>query len=1075
MLAPSDGGLIIYQAYDNLYAMTEHVTALQEQNGRFRAENEKVKQHYKELYDSIKITHAKTIENTTSLLTKNKKLKAQLKGKMKCVTMNVVKPKVLAPGMYAIDVEPIPPHNRNNREVHLEYLKHLKESVEIVREIVEEARIQKPLDNALESAYLYSKRYQELLEYVIGTCQKEFSKREKKQKVQKTNVPVIPSTRVNSSTEASGSKPRSNTKNNRILPAKSDNKKKVEAHPSNNKYNLKQKNQVDSSISSKRTVINLNSTSITELSKDGIVKRLNRTLVKAARTMLIFSKAPMFLWAEAVAIACYTQNRSLIHTRHNKTPYELVHDKKHDVTFLRIFGALCYPTNDSEDLGKLKAKANIKIFVGYAPNRKGYRIYNKRTRQIMETIHMQFDELTKHMALVHISSGPEPILLTPGQISLGLVPNPVSAAPYVSPTNKDLEILLQPMFDEYFEPPRVERPVPSALAVQVPVVLASTPSSTTIDQDASSTSYLSSSSEVQAPISHQGVAAGPTIKDNPFSYAEDDPFVNVCALEPSSEESSSGDVNSAKSHHVIQPHDHLRKWIKDHPIDNVIGDPSHPVSTRKQLATDALWCFYHSVLSKVKPKNFKTVLVPRPDSVMIIALKWIYKVKLDEYGDVLKNKVRLVAKGCRQEEGIDFEESFATVARIEAIRIFIANAASKNMTIYQMDVKTTFLNGELKEKVYVCQPEGFVDLDHPTHVYRLKKALYSLKQAPRAWYDTLSRFLLDNKFSKGVVDPLLFTRKIGKHILLIQIYVDDIIFASTNPNACDIFSKEMSIFINQSKYALEILKKYGMDSCDPVDTPMVDRSNLDEDPLGILVDQTLYLLYACVLEVLSLSAATSITKRAVRISSPATWNEEYDSENSQTSSGRRGSVKDDLHNTNFFSAFTASADVPSIYIQQFYNTLTMDTKSGELDEVFKMAIPKDLITDVFCNSYYYQKYLDIVACKPCQATIVTDEEGGKKKKTPPAEANCSYSGYIYWDPRANSGYVIPNVVRDTPSPADAETGADTEKSTSKVDTEIFNDDEEYGEEVSHTMALEEITVELHEGQAGSDPGKTPES
>ncbi|GKF45720.1 retrovirus-related pol polyprotein from transposon TNT 1-94, partial [Tanacetum coccineum] len=125
-------------------------------------------------------------------------------------------------------------------------------------------------------------------------------------------------------------------------------------------------------------------------------------------------------------------------------------------------------------------------------------------------------------------------------------------------------------------------------------------------------------------------------------------------------------------------------------------------------------------------------LVPQPDCVMIIAPKWIYKVKLDEYGDVLKNKARLVAKGYRQKEGIDFEESFAPVARIKAIQIFIANAASKNITIYQMDVKTAFLNDELNEEVYVSQPEGFVDPDHLTHVYRLKKALYGLKQAPRA-------------------------------------------------------------------------------------------------------------------------------------------------------------------------------------------------------------------------------------------------------------------------------------------------------------------------------------------------------
>ncbi|GJU92425.1 retrovirus-related pol polyprotein from transposon TNT 1-94 [Tanacetum coccineum] len=199
----------------------------------------------------------------------------------------------------------------------------------------------------------------------------------------------------------------------------------------------------------------------------------------------------------------------------------------------------------------------------------------------------------------------------------------------------------------------------------------------------------------------------------------------------------------------------------------------------------------------VNNNPFVNVFAPEPSSeasssgdvCLVESTHWIYKVKLDEYGDVLKNKERLVAKGYRQEEGIDFEESFAPVARIEAIRIFIANATSKNMTIYQMDVKTAFLNGELKEEVYVCQPEGFIDPDHPTHVYRLKKALYGLKQAPRAWYDTLSRFLLDNKFSKGAVDPTLFTQKTGKHILLVQIYVDDIIFASTT---CDIFSNEMS-------------------------------------------------------------------------------------------------------------------------------------------------------------------------------------------------------------------------------------------------------------------------------------------
>ncbi|GJX23542.1 retrovirus-related pol polyprotein from transposon TNT 1-94 [Tanacetum coccineum] len=294
--------------------------------------------------------------------------------------------------------------------------------------------------------------------------------------------------------------------------------------------------------------------------QNGVVERQNRTLVEASWTMLIFSKAPMFLWAEDVATACYTQNRSLIHTLHNKTLYELVHDKKPDLTFFRVFGALSYPTNDSEDLGKLQPTADIGIFVGYAPSRKGYRIYNKRTRRIMETIHVQFDELSEPMAPVQLSTGPAPMFLTPGQISSGLVPNPVPAAPYVPPTNKELEILFQPMFDEYLEPPRVERPVSPAPAVPVPVNSAGTPSSTTIDQDAPSPSHSPSSSALQSPSSHQGVAAGSTIiEDNPFAHADNDPFVNVFAPEPSSEASSSGDTSSAESTYVTQPHHHLGK------------------------------------------------------------------------------------------------------------------------------------------------------------------------------------------------------------------------------------------------------------------------------------------------------------------------------------------------------------------------------------------------------------------------------------------------------------------------------------------------------------------------------------
>nr|GEX97584.1 integrase, catalytic region, zinc finger, CCHC-type, peptidase aspartic, catalytic [Tanacetum cinerariifolium] len=682
-----------------------------------------------------------------------KKLNASIQGKDNAIRKlrtqisqlqetHSVTPKVFAPGMYAIDVEPIPLRIRNNMEVHLDYLKHLKESVATLREIVEEAKVERPLDRSVASACLYTKHSQELLEYVIVTY---------------------------SCIDASGSNPRSNTKKNKISPAKSVNKKAVEDHSRTNKSYLQNLNCVDSSISSKRTVINSNSdyvcqtcnkclistnhdmcvikhlnsvnalssaksvvrkvkqvwkpkhvkqvwkatgtmlitvgyqwkptrriftlreqcplTSFTHpkvvpdkqqenvstsksviiensshtsqkpltrqfcdsdlevafrkhscyvrdsdgvelikgsrgsnlytilvkdmmksspiclLSKasktkswlwhhrlnhlnfgtindlarkdlvrglprlkfekahlcsavgifhqksiprtpqqNGVVERRNCTLVEAARIMLIFSKASMFLSAEAIATACYTQNCSLIYTRHNKTLYELVHNKKPDFTFFRIFGALCYPTNDSEDLGKLQPTADIGIFVGYAPSR----------------------------------NGPAPTFLTPGQISSGLVPNLTG----LSCSN-------------------------SFSSCQ----LSGTPSSTAIDQDAPSPSHSLSSLALQSQCLHQGVAAESTLMDeNPFVPVDNDPFINIFALEPTSAASSSVDASSANSTYVTQTLHHLKKWSKDHPIDNVISNPSRPVFTRKQLATDALWCLYNSVLSKVEPKNFKSAI-----------------------------------------------------------------------------------------------------------------------------------------------------------------------------------------------------------------------------------------------------------------------------------------------------------------------------------------------------------------------------------------------------------------------------------------------------------------------------------
>ncbi|GJV40305.1 retrovirus-related pol polyprotein from transposon TNT 1-94 [Tanacetum coccineum] len=248
-----------------------------------------------------------------------------------------------------------------------------------------------------------------------------------------------------------------------------------------------------------------------------------------------------------------------------------------------------------------------------------------------------------------------------------------------------------------------------------------------------------------------------------------------------------------------------------------------------------------------------------------MAIQELFKNKLDEENTIIRNKTRLVVRGYHQGEGIDFEETFAPVARMEAIRIFLAYDAHKSFIVFQMDVKTAFLHGSLKEDVCVCQPEGFIDADHPSHVYKLKKALYGLKQAPRAWYDELSKFLLQNQFFKGTIDLTLFIRCFDDEILVVQIYVDDIIFGSTNPRYTQLFADlmkscfkmsmmgEMSfflglqvnqsprgIFINQSNYVLEILKKDEMETCDLVGTPIEIKHKLDLDQNETLVDATKY-------------------------------------------------------------------------------------------------------------------------------------------------------------------------------------------------------------------------------------------
>nr|GEU74473.1 hypothetical protein [Tanacetum cinerariifolium] len=1017
----------------------------------------------------------------------------------------------------------------NNRDAHLDYLRHLKEIVKTIRDIVEKAKVVRPLDRSIVSACHYTKHSQELLEYAIGTCPQGSQQRakylahipltRKKQvtvanpsdksysnthkhvvtvKTQKTNVPVPPSTGVNSYPNASGLQPKSNTKTNRISPAKGVNKLPVEDQPRTNKSHLRTSNRVDSSSCLKRAVINSNSDSTCQTCKkcltssnhdmcvdtylksavappsirhncnvirkldsrmttsvlswvkeimwlvtvssprkhtcyvrdtDGVerikgsrgynlytisvedmiksspicllskasknkswlwhqhlnhlnfgiindltrkdlvrglprlkfekdhlcsacqigkskkhthkpktentdlevlntlhmdlcgsmrvqtingkkyilviiddysrtpqqnsvVKRQNRTLVEAARTMMIFSKTLMFLWVEAVATACYTQNRSLIYTRHHRTPYELVHNKKHDLTFFKVFGAICYPTNDNEDLGKLQPTADIGIFVGYAPSRKGYRIYNKRTRRIMETIHTdKFRPRTK--------SG--------------------SCNSLCTPTNNELKILFQPMFKEYLEPPRAERPVPPAQAVQAPVNSASTPSSTTINKDAPSLSISSSSSALQSYSLYQGISAEPSyMKDHIVAPVENNPFVNVFAPEPHFEASLSGDISSTKSPYVSQKLHHLNKWSKDYPLDNVIGNPSRPIHEFDRLQ---VW-----------------ELVPQPDCVMIIVLKWIYKVKLDEYDDVLKNKAQLVAKGYRQEEVIDFEESFAPIARIEAIRIFIANAASRNMTIYQMDVKTTFLNGELKEKVYVSQSEGFVDPDHLTHVYRLKKALYGLKQAPRACWS--SKKQKSTAISTTKVEYIAMSGCCAQ-ILWMRSQLTDYSFDFNKiPLYCDNRSAIALCYNNVQHSMSKYIDIHHHFIREQVERGVVELYFVTTDyQLADIFTKALpRQWFEFILPHLDTMADVNAPSgQAPAIAPPVHTDDQIlprirwvpigkincylDLEKSQSNPIYKIAV-DLLKHTNFFSAFTASSTIPSIYIQQFWDTIT---------------------------------------------------------------------------------------------------------------------------------------------------------
>nr|GEW75332.1 hypothetical protein [Tanacetum cinerariifolium] len=554
--------------------------------------------------------------------------------------------------------------------------------------------------------------------------------------------------------------------------------------------------------------------------QNGVVERRNRTLVKAARTMLSAAKVPLFFWAEAIA-----------------TTFK----------FINIFGSLCNIVRDGENLDKIKEKGDACIFVGYSTQSRAYRVFNKRTRVIVETIHVNFYELPQ-MASDHVSSDPGPQCRRTALEHDSLSPGPqcqenVTQEDRIVTMSNELDLLFSLMFDELlngsFKVVSKSSTVSNADAPNQRQQQHTTPLNNQTTPDPT----CQVSTQAPTVTSTENINQAEMIVEN--AQVENDEFINIfCTPVQDRREISSRHVDSSNMHTFYQHHPSEHRWTKDHLLEQVIRNPSQSVRTRRQLESNAEMCMFALTMSRTEPKNIKEAmadsawiesmqeelhqfdrldvweLVDRPLCKNVINMKWLWKNKRkrDEENTVIRNKSRLVAKGYAQKEGIDFEESFAQVARLEAVRLFIAYTAHKSFTVYQMDVKTTFLYGPLKEEVYVNQPDGFVDPYHPNKVYHLKNALYGLKQAPRAWNLKLSKQfekLMHNKFEMFMMGELKF-------FLGIQIH-----------------QSPRSIFINQAKYAQEILIKHGMTSCDSVGTPMAMK-HLDGDLSGTPVIQTKY-------------------------------------------------------------------------------------------------------------------------------------------------------------------------------------------------------------------------------------------
>ncbi|GJW37448.1 putative ribonuclease H-like domain-containing protein [Tanacetum coccineum] len=558
--------------------------------------------------------------------------------------------------------------------------------------------------------------------------------------------------------------------------------------------------------------------------QNGVAERRNRTLIEAARTI-------------------------------GRTPA---------LSFMKPFGCHVTILNTLDYLGKFDGKSDEGFFVGYSLNSKAFRVYNIRTRKVEESLHIMF--LEDKPIIVGVA-GTNSNDFVDGSLFDSSSKNTSNDEPQPSSDakKKDDGVRKESGIDNQERPENSSQDINT---VGPSISIASTNITT-----------RSLNINTVSPTVTTARSNGSQTEPDMFSLGDN------ATLEATHGDFFGDEIEVDMSNITITypiPSTPNTRIHKDHSLDYVTGDVQSGAQTRRMAKTlnkqwfisviyegktheDLYTCLFACFLSQVEPRKKVWTLVDLPYGKRAIGTKWVYRNKKDKRGIVIRNKARLVAQGYTQEEGIDYDEVFAPVARIEAIRLFLAYASFKDFVVYQMDVKSAFLYGKIEEEVYVCQPPGFEDPEFPDRVYKVEKALYGLHQAPRAWYETLSTYLLDNGFQRGQIDKTLFIKRIKSDILLVQVYVDDIIFGSTKKELCTEFEKLMhkkfqmssmgeltfflglqvsqkddGIFISQDKYVDEILKKFGFSTVKTASTPMETSKPLLKDAEVEDVDVHLY-------------------------------------------------------------------------------------------------------------------------------------------------------------------------------------------------------------------------------------------